>query len=42
MLVTEQGIPKVVFQNISWLYPAQRSQLDEETMRERVAFYVHH
>ncbi len=42
MLVTEQDIPKVVFQNINWLYPAQRIQLDEETMRERVAIYTQH
>lgn len=41
MLVTEQDIPKVVFQNINWLYPAQRDELDEEAMHERVAFYVH-
>ena len=42
MLVTEQDIPKVVSQNINWLYPAQRDELDEETMHERVVFYAHH
>lgn len=42
MLVTEQDIPKVLFQNIGWLYPAQRDQLDEETMLERVAIYKQH
>lgn len=42
MLVTERDIPKVIFQNISWLYPAQRDQLEEETMRERVSIYAYH
>jgi len=42
MLVTEQDIPKVVFQNINWLYPAKRDELDNDTMHERVAIYAHH
>lgn len=42
MLVTEQDIPKVVFQNINWLYPAKGDELDNDTMNERVAIYAHH
>ncbi|MFA6051143.1 MAG: TnsA endonuclease C-terminal domain-containing protein [Methylobacter sp.] len=42
MLITEKDIPNVIFQNISWLYPAQRDELDAETIQERVAMYTHH
>lgn len=42
MLVTEKDIPKVVFQNINWLYPAQRDDLDSQTILERIDFYTHH
>ena len=42
MLVTEKEIPKVVFQNISWLYPAQRAELEELAMLNKVDFYAHH
>jgi hypothetical protein len=42
MLVTEQDIPKVVFQNINWLYPAKGDELDNDTINERVAIYAHH
>jgi len=42
MLVTEKDIPNVIFQNISWLYSAQRDELDAETIQERVAMYTHH
>lgn len=42
MLVTEKDIPKVVFQNISWLYPAQRDELESQTVLERMDFYTHH
>lgn len=42
MLVTERDIPKGVFENIKWLYPAQRDVLDAETIQERVAIYTHH
>ena len=42
MLVTEKDIPKVVFQNINWLYPAQRDELDDIAMLERIEFYSHH
>ena len=42
MLVTEKDVPKVVFQNISWLYPAQRDELESQILIERVTFYTHH
>ena len=42
MLVTEKDIPKVVFQNIGWLYPAQRDELESQTVLERVDFYTHY
>ncbi|MGZ5009830.1 MAG: TnsA endonuclease N-terminal domain-containing protein [Methylobacter sp.] len=42
LLITEEDIPNIVFQNISWLYPAQREELDGETIQERVAMYAHH
>jgi hypothetical protein len=42
LLVTEKDIPNIVFQNINWLYPAQREELDAETVQERVAMYEHH
>jgi len=42
MLITEKDIPNIVFQNISWLYPAQREELDAETIQELVAMYAHH
>ena len=38
-LVTDQDIPKIVFQNISWLYPAQRDELNYEVMYDRHKFY---
>lgn len=40
-LVTEQDIPKIVFQNISWLYPAQRDELSDEVIIDRQKFYSH-
>lgn len=40
-LVTEQDIPKTVFQNISWLYPAQRDELSDEVIIGRQKFYSH-
>jgi len=42
MLVTERDIPKVILQNINWLYPAQRDQFDEKMMLDRVAIYTQH
>ncbi|MBO9496488.1 heteromeric transposase endonuclease subunit TnsA [Thalassotalea sp. G20_0] len=42
MLITEKDIPKVVFQNIGWLYPAQRDELENQTVLERVDFYTHY
>lgn len=40
-LITEQDIPKAVFQNISWLYPAQRDELNDELITDRQEFYSH-
>lgn len=42
LLVTEKDIPSVISQNISWLYPAQREDLDMNSAQERVALYTHH
>lgn len=39
LIITDQDIPKVVFQNINWLYPAQRDDLNEETILDRHKFY---
>lgn len=41
-LVTENDIPTVISQNIGWLYPAQREQLDTNSAGERVALYAYH
>ena len=38
-LVTEKDIPKVVFKNINWLYPAQRIGSDVELLIQRTQFY---
>ena len=40
-VITEQDIPKIVFQNISWLYSAQRDDLNEELMLDRHKFYTY-
>lgn len=40
-IVTEQEIPPVVFQNINWLYPAQRDEIEDDTLLERLEFYHH-
>lgn len=40
-LVTELDIPKTVFQNISWLYPAGRDALRDEIIMDRQNFYAH-
>jgi hypothetical protein len=42
MLITEKDIPNIVFQNISWLYPAQREELETEIIQEHVVMYTHH
>ena len=39
LVITDQDIPKVVFQNISWLYPAQRDELNEDVVLDRHKFY---
>ncbi|MFO4747928.1 TnsA endonuclease C-terminal domain-containing protein [Vibrio cholerae] len=41
-LITEKDIPSVVTQNISWLYPAQRDEIEIDALMERAAFYQHH
>ncbi len=41
-LITEKDIPSVVTQNISWLYPAQRDEIEIDVLVERAAFYQHH
>lgn len=41
-LITEKDIPGVVTQNISWLYPAQRDEIEIDVLMERAAFYQHH
>jgi len=40
-LITEQNIPSTVFQNINWLYPAQRDEIDNDEILQRVKFYIH-
>ena len=40
-LITEQDIPSTVFQNINWLYPAQRDEIDDDEILQRVQFYAH-
>lgn len=42
MIITEQDIPKTVFENINWLYPAQRVEIDQQDISERAEFYQHH
>ena len=40
-IVTEKEISKVVFQNIKWLYPSQRDEIDEVVLLDRINFYQH-
>lgn len=40
-IVTEQEIPLVVFQNINWLYPAQRDEIEDDVWFDRLEFYQH-
>tara|TARA_R110002074_G_scaffold373069_2_gene548830 strand:+ start:87257 stop:88084 length:828 start_codon:yes stop_codon:yes gene_type:complete len=41
LLITEQDIPITVFQNINWLYPAQRDEIDGDEILQRMQFYAH-
>jgi len=41
-LITEQEIPAVVFQNIKWLYPAQRDVIAAEDLPQLVDTYSYH
>jgi len=42
MVITEQDIPKVVFDNINWLYPAQLDADPQQDLSERTEFYQYH
>jgi len=41
-LITEQEIPAVVFQNIKWLYPAQRDEIVAEDLPQLIDTYSYH
>jgi hypothetical protein len=41
-LITEKEIPAVVFQNIKWLYPAQRDEIAAEDLPQLVDTYRYH
>jgi len=41
-IVTEKEIPGVVVKNINWLYPANRDEISNETLLERIQFFAHH
>ncbi|MGK0272766.1 MAG: hypothetical protein ACI88H_003442 [Cocleimonas sp.] len=38
-IVTENDISKVIVENITWLYPAKRDEIDLDTLIERIHFY---
>jgi hypothetical protein len=40
-IVTEKEISPIVFQNINWLFPAQRDVVDDKQLVERIDFYQH-
>ena len=40
-IVTEKEISPIVFQNINWLYPAQRDEVDDNLLVDRIDFYQH-
>jgi hypothetical protein len=42
LLITERDIPKVLFDNINWLYPAQSEEITSQNISERVDFYLYH
>jgi len=41
-LITEKEIPSAVFQNIEWLYPAQRGEIATSDLIHRLSIYNHH
>lgn len=41
-LITEKQIPSVVFNNIKWLYPAERYEEEPELEQQKIEFYAHH
>ncbi|MBN2426718.1 MAG: heteromeric transposase endonuclease subunit TnsA [Deltaproteobacteria bacterium] len=42
MLITEKDIPKVLFENIKWLYAAQSNESSKVQIPNRVDFFCHH
>jgi len=41
-LVTEKKISSVALENIKWLYPAQRDEIEDADLKHRADFYSHH
>lgn len=41
-LITEKEISSTVFQNINWLYPAQRDEISNTELAQRISIYSHH
>lgn len=41
-LITEKDISPIALENIKWLYPAQRDELTNIDLRQRIDFYSHH
>lgn len=39
-LVTEQEIPEIVLQNIEWLYPIERDEIENEKLIDLAEFYL--
>ncbi len=38
-LVTEKDVSPILIQNISWIYPAERDDVDDEVLLDRTAYY---
>ena len=38
-LVTEKDVSQTLVQNISWIYPVQRDEVDDDMLLERTAYY---
>lgn len=41
-LITERDIPQTIIKNIKWLYPAQRDEIDLDSLFQRVDYYGYH
>lgn len=39
-LVTEKDVSPIMVQNISWLYPAEREEVEDEVLLDRTAYYA--